>query len=167
LKDTTLHLFNADADFAGDPETKRSTTGLHVVVRGEFTNFPIHGQSKRQGCVSHSTPEAETVAADYAIRQEGLPALSLWDAIAPGHLPMVFNEDNEAMIKVCNSGRNPTMRNLLRTHGVSVAFLKGAFDRKDIVLQYVQPSRQAADIYTKGFHERRYTEFGHNFDWRI
>ena len=103
LPEATLHLY-ADADFAGDPETKRSTTGLHLVVRGSFTHFPIHGQSKRQGCVSHSTPEAEIVAADYAIRQEGLPALSLWDVLAPGHEPMVFNEDNEAMIKVCKSG---------------------------------------------------------------
>jgi len=101
--------------------------------------------------VSHSTPEAEIVAADYAIRQEGLPALSLWDVLAPGHAPMVFQEDNEAMIKVCKSGKNPTMRGLLRTHGVSVAFLKETFDRGDVDLRYVQSSRQAADIYTKGF----------------
>jgi len=101
--------------------------------------------------VSHSTPEAEIVAADYAIRQEGMPALSFWDEIASGHPPMIFNEDNEAMIKVCRSGRNPTMRHLLRAHGVSVAYLKEVFDRPDINLQYVPSARQAADIYTKSF----------------
>lgn len=47
------------------------------------TNFPINGQSKRQECVSHSTPEAETVAADVAIRQDGKPALDFWDFFAP------------------------------------------------------------------------------------
>ena len=61
--DVQVHLY-ADADFAGDPSSKKSTTGVHLCLRGPLTYFPINGQSKRQGCVSHSTPEAEIVAAD-------------------------------------------------------------------------------------------------------
>ena len=61
--------------------------------------------------------------------------------LAPGHAPMVFNEDNEAMVKVCKPGKHPTMRGVLRTHGVSMAFLNETFDRGDVDLQYVQPSR--------------------------
>ena len=144
-----FHLY-ADADFAGDP-SKKSTSGLHVALRGPRTYFPINGQSKRQDCVSHSTPEAEIVAADFALRREGLPCLDLWDSICPGHPPLVFHEDNESMIQVCRTGRNPTMRWLLRSHAVAVAWLKETFDRGDIDLQYEQSARQAADIYTKGF----------------
>ena len=57
------HLF-ADADFAGCTSTQRSTSGYHFAIRGPNTCFPITGVSKRQTCVSHSTPEAELVSAD-------------------------------------------------------------------------------------------------------
>ena len=71
------HLF-ADADFAGDGETQWSTSGYYSVIRGPHTSFPNSVGSKRQTCVSHSTLEAELVAADYGLRTHGLPALSLW-----------------------------------------------------------------------------------------
>ena len=57
------------------------------VCRGSDTNFPITAGSKRQGCVSHSTPEAELVAADYAMRTCGLPALHLWERLLQGTPP--------------------------------------------------------------------------------
>ena len=71
------HLYQG-ADFAGCLTTQRSTSGVHLAIRGPTTNFPIAGISKRQGCVSHSTPEAELVAFDFALRVPGLPALDLW-----------------------------------------------------------------------------------------
>ena len=89
-----------------------------MCLRGPFTCFPINGQSKRQERVSHSTLEAEIVAADWALRREGLPMLDLWDALAGLGSKAVFHDDNESMIKVCKTGKNPTMRHLLRTHGV-------------------------------------------------
>merc|ERR1711920_794253 len=46
------HLF-ADADFAGDKRTMRSTSGVHLAIRGPNTYFPLHGASKRQTRVSH------------------------------------------------------------------------------------------------------------------
>eukprot|EP00972_Heterocapsa_arctica_P072906 10765334-Heterocapsa_arctica.AAC.1 len=52
------HLY-ADAEFAGCVATQRSTSGYHFAIRDPNTCFPIAGVSKRQGCVSHSTPEAE------------------------------------------------------------------------------------------------------------
>ena len=43
------------------------------------------------------------------------------------------------------------MRHLLRTHGVSVAWLKEQVDIGSYDLRYVPSALQAADIYTKGF----------------
>ena len=146
------HLF-ADADFAGDPETQRSTSGLHLALRGPATCFPLTGASKRQTCVSHSTPEAEIVAADFALRTSGLPALQLWNIILGRPAVLVFHEDNQAMIRVCQTGRNPTMRHLGRTHRVSVAWLHERFAELGIDLRFEMTHRQAADIYTKAFHE--------------
>jgi hypothetical protein len=53
------------------------------------------------------------------------------------------------MIQVCMSGRNPTMRHLLRTHRVSVNALHEMVARDDVVLLYEESHRQAADTYTK------------------
>ena len=75
-----LRLF-ADADFAGDSKLSRSTSGLHLALLGPSTVYPLAGQSKKQGCVSHFTPEAELVAADHALRTSGLPALEVWDLL--------------------------------------------------------------------------------------
>ena len=144
------HLF-ADADFAGCVETQRSTSGLHLAIRGPNSCFPIAGVSKRQTCVSHSTPEAEMVSMDHALRHCGLPCLDLWHRLLP-HLPgLVVHEDNQAMIKVVESGRNPTMRYIGRTHGVSVAWLHETFKGEDLALAYEITSRMCADIYTKAF----------------
>ena len=55
------------------------------------------------------------------------------------------------MIKVVESGRNPTMRYIGRTHGVSVAWLHETFKSDDLDLAYEVSSRMCADIYTKAF----------------
>ena len=149
LSKVQVHVY-ADADFAGDPSSKRSTTGVHLSLRGPHTCFPINGQSKRQECVSHSTPEAEIVAADWALRREGIPMLDMLDVIAGRGQKVVFHDSIESMLKACRSGKNPTMRHLLRTHGVSVAWLKEQFDTGNYDLRYVPSTLQAADIYTKG-----------------
>eukprot|EP00972_Heterocapsa_arctica_P005172 768374-Heterocapsa_arctica.AAC.1 len=55
------------------------------------------------------------------------------------------------MIRVVETGRNPTMRYLLPTHGVSVAWLHGTFKKDCFDLDYELSSRMCADIYTKAF----------------
>eukprot|EP00975_Prorocentrum_lima_P049351 10325251-Prorocentrum_lima.AAC.1 len=60
----------------------------------------ITATSRRQTCVSHSTPEAEYVAGDHAIRVEGLPQLTLWVHILGRTPTFVLAEDNETMIKI-------------------------------------------------------------------
>jgi hypothetical protein len=82
---------------------------------------------------------------------EGLPALDLWSVILDRPATLFFHEDNQAMIQVCMSGRNPTMRHLGRTHRVSVNALHEMIHRDDVLLIYEESSRQAADIYTKAF----------------
>ena len=57
--------------------------------------------------MSHSTPEAEIVAADVAMRSMGMPALKLVERIPKKSPNFVFYDDNKAMIGVVRSGRNP------------------------------------------------------------
>ena len=150
IEDLSLGLF-ADADFAGCAQSLRSTSGSHLQVQGKFTRFPLAGGSKRQGCVSHSTPEAEIVAADTALRTLGIPALSLWKVLAKVFPQLLFHDDNQGMISVVSSGRNPTMHHLERTHGISIASMHEHFQKDHFVLIFEITAKMAADIHTKGF----------------
>jgi hypothetical protein len=77
----------SDADLAGDQDSSRSTSGVFLCMRAPRTFVTLQGISKRQSCVSHSTPEAEIVAADFAIRTEALPALQLWEHYVTRNCP--------------------------------------------------------------------------------
>ena len=117
----------AESDLGGCSDSQRSTSGCHHVLCGPFPRFPIVGISQRQGCVCDSTPEAEIVALDFAMRIVGLPYLTLWHTMMPHRPPLVVHEDNQAMIRVMQTGRNPTMRYLGRTRRISVAWLHEGF----------------------------------------
>ena len=152
LKNVVPHLY-ADADFAGCERTERSTAGVHLVLQGPNSRFPISGISKRHSAVSNSTPEAELVSGHFGCRHVLLPAQDLWGVLVPGGEKAVFHEDNQAMIRVCETGRNPTMRHLGRTHGISVRWLHETLTREVIQLVYEESHLMAADIYTKAFSD--------------
>jgi hypothetical protein len=63
------------------------------------------------------------------------------------HLHMM--EDNEAMIKICHSGTNPTVRYLNRTHKVGVAWLMEVFNLPKCDIYKIDAKLQAADIGAK------------------
>ena len=67
LRDKLFPHFSAVADFAGDVDTQRSTSGFYSLIRGLNRSCPISAGSKRQTCVPHSTPEAELVATDWRV----------------------------------------------------------------------------------------------------
>ena len=97
--------------------------------------------------VSHSTPEAEIVAADTALRTLGIPALSVWKVLAKVFPQLLFHDDHQGMIGVVRSGRNPTMRHVERTHGISIASMHEHFQKDHFVLIYeLQPKWQPISI---------------------
>ena len=76
-------------------------------VQGKRARFPIAGGSKRQGCVSHSTPEAEIVAADMTLRNYGIPSTVFGRFSLAKASEIPFHDDNQGMIGVARAGRNP------------------------------------------------------------
>ena len=130
---------------------------ISLVVQNPFgqhrghTCTAVSGGSKRQGCVSHSTPEAEIVAADVTLRAMGLPALSNWETMTGKSPKLLFHDDNQGMIGVVRSGKNPTMRHLERTHGISITSMHEHFKDSNCVRMYEVTSKMAAVIHTKGF----------------
>ena len=120
--------------------------------------FPRVAISKRQTCASISTPEAELVTGSHGLVCELLPALDMCDKILPVGYDAVFHDDNQAMIRVIETGRNPTMRYLHRTHRISIATLHeiitGQVSDAKINCEYTTSAEMAADIFTKGFTDK-------------
>ena len=125
--------------------------------------FPLVAIRKRQSCVSVSTPEAELVAGSHGLVRELIPALDMCDKVLPAGYDAIFHEDNQAMIRVIETGRNPTMRYLHRTHRIAVATLHeiitGQVSDTTINCEYTASADMAADIFTKGFTDK--TKWGH------
>ena len=150
--DIDLHGY-ADADLAGCRATARSTTGVYVALEGPDTRFPLSAVSKRQTSVSHSTPEAEIVATDHCVQKCILPALDLWDTLFDRQRVATVHEDNQAMVQICNTGKNPTMRHLNRTHKIDVKWLHERFQDSYLELKWTSTDEMRGDIFTKGFSE--------------
>ena len=79
-KQCRLGLFQ-DADFAGDLEDSKSTSGGTLCIFGSHTFVPVSWLCKKQTVVSHSSTESEIISLDTGLRLDGLPALELWDLI--------------------------------------------------------------------------------------
>ena len=154
MKDLELQVYS-DADFASDKDTQKSTTGIFMCLRGPHSFFPLSATSKKQGCVSHSTPEAEIVAINSAVRITGVPALDLFETIFQRKkMHINVHEDNETCARICKSGKNETMRHLQRTHNISIAWLHGQFQRKEFDVINEPTDGMCADIFTKGFTDK-------------
>ena len=72
---------------------------------------------------------------------------------------LIMHDDNTAMIQVCRSAKNPQMKNIGCTFGVSIRSLHEATQRDDFELGPIQSEFMVADIHTKAYPESRATEW--------
>ena len=150
LADLRLRLF-VDADYSGCPKTKRSTSGVFFAVQGPNTFAALSAVSKRQRSVSTSTTEAEVVAAFMGMCQIGVPAMSLWSYIL-GRTPVIrLCEDNQAAMRIIETGKSPALAHLSRTQGVYMGWLSERFREDCYAIDNVDTTEQAADAMTKPF----------------
>ena len=117
-EDLRYKLF-ADADWAGDKATARSTSGVFGCIVGPGTFWPHACKCAKRTCVSQSTPEAELVAAALAMRCVGLPALDLFDFLLQRKCCLDFEEDSETATHTIKAGFSPTVRHIKRCHNIS------------------------------------------------
>jgi transposase InsO family protein len=155
----------ADADYANDIETRKSTTGYVVQSCGG----PITWKSKIQPTVALSTTEAEYYAAAFCCQeicwiQECLTEIGFtfqqtkMTTDQVGHTiiqthptellyePIVLNEDNKACIAI---SKNPEKHARTKHIEVRYHFIRDLVLNDKVVLVYCDTTKQIADILTK------------------
>ena len=147
----------ADADFAGEKEGARSTSGGYLVLKGPNSHFPLAWLSKRQTSTSRSTTESEVISLAHSVFSEGIPALGLWEVLLKRTVELQVHEDNQATILVVRKGFSPKLRHISRTHKVNLSSLSEVMSEPNIDLRYVDTSEQAADIFTKALPPHKWT----------
>ncbi|KAM1319725.1 hypothetical protein ACFX2H_004687 [Malus domestica] len=138
----TIRAFS-DADWAGDPNDRRSTTGFVVFLGSN----PISWSSKKQQTVSRSSTEAEyralaTAAAELDWIKQLLTVLHL----AIPSSPVLFC-DNMSAIALSS---NPVLHQRTKHIEVDIYFVRERVAKKHLEVQFVSSSEQYANIFTKG-----------------
>jgi len=138
---TTLVGF-ADANWAGNADNARSTTGYIFYL----ANGPISWKSKEQKTVALSSTEAEymslTAAAQEALHLRGLLPIFSVDMSSP----TIIYEDNEGALQLAN---NPVHHDKTKHIKIKHHFIRDTVASKEIIVLRVVTKDNVSDLLTK------------------
>lgn len=138
-----------DADYAGDVDTRRSTTGYVFTLHGGAISW----SSRLQPTVAVSTTEAEYMAAAHAVKE------ALWLRKLMADLGMSSNAavpikcDNQSALKLL---KHPISS--LRSKHIDVIyhFARERAARKEVEFSYISTDEMIADSMTKAVPEQKF-----------
>jgi hypothetical protein len=150
----TLSAFT-DADWAGDPDDKRSTSGLLVYLGPN----PITWSAKKQLTMSRSSTESEYRALALASAQlcwfrTLLKDLGVFISAAP-----ILWCDNISALAIAS---NPVFHARTKHIEVDFHFVRERVLRKDLAVKFVSTLDQLADIFTKSLPPHRFLDLRSN-----
>jgi hypothetical protein len=147
---TDLELVGySDADWAGDLDSRRSTTGYLFQLGG----FPISWRSKRQSTVALSTAEAEYMALASACQEViWLRRLLKGFDIDQSKSTVLF-EDNQGCIAM---SKNPVHHDRTKHIDIKYHFIRETISNGEVVITYKETENMLADILTKGLPRDRH-----------
>jgi len=134
----------SDADWAGDVDTRRSTTGYAFVLQGGAISWC----SKKQSTVALSTTEAEYLAIGAAC-QETIWLRSLLRELDPSAIaePTILYSDNQSAIKLSeNNAYRARSKHIDTRHH----FVRQQVKEGTIKLVHLNSREMTADCLTKG-----------------
>ena len=140
--DGLLHGYS-DADWAGDPDNRLSTSG-YVFRIGDAT---VSWSCKKQKTVARSSTEAEYVSLSFAT-QEAVWLRRLLLSLGMGiNGPTVMFEDNNGAIDLTKNAKHHN-----RTKHIDIAhhFAREKVEQNEITVTHCQSINMVADIMTKG-----------------
>ena len=138
---STSLMSYCDADYAGDVDTRRSTTGYVFILNGGAISW----SSKRQQTIAASTTEAEYMAAASAVK-EALWLRKLLRDLEIEAETVTIMADNQSAIKLL---KNPISS--LRSKHIDVIhhFARERVMRGEVEFQYISTVEMIADVMTK------------------
>ena len=139
----------ADADLASEPDDSKSSSGAALFIVGDVTNSIINFCYKRQTCSATGTPAAELISMSHAVRQMGIPAVTLMEVLLGRTPALRVLEDNEAAAKIARKGFSAELRYLERTDKVHLGLLGDLVEQQQIYVEDISTDDMTADIFTK------------------
>ncbi|CAN6715372.1 unnamed protein product [Malus baccata var. baccata] len=139
-----IHLQSySDADWAGDPNDRRSTSGFVIFLGSN----PISWASKKQHTVSRSSTEAEYRAlAITAAKLAWIRQLFCDLHISILQAPMLYCDNLSAI----SLSTNPVFHAKSKHIEIDYHFVRERVTKGDLQVQHVSSADQFADILTKG-----------------
>jgi hypothetical protein len=139
----------SDADWGGDLDDRKSTTGYIVKVNGCAVNW----MSKKQPTVALSSAEAEYMAMVNAT-QEILWTVNLLKEMKQSvKEPVVLMTDNQAAESI---SKNDTNHSKTKHIDIKHHFIRDVIKNEQMVVQWIDTNNQEADILTKALGETKF-----------
>jgi hypothetical protein len=132
----------SDADWAGDPDKRRSRTGTLIMVN----DSPVIWSSKLQATVALSSTEAEYLALSVTSREILWLRQFLAELGFNQELPSKIYEDNKSCQTIANS---PKQHKGVKHVDIRYHFFKDHIAKKDIEIVKLPTDQMTADILTK------------------
>ena len=137
-----------DADFAGDVNDRKSTTGWIFT----YNNAPLSWASKKQTCVARSSMESELIAGSFA-STEGIWLIKLGADFMHSFIPIPVFTDNQSFIAFANNDISNTRTKHIDTH---YHYTRDEISKGNIILHYIPTHDNPADIFTKPLSLRKH-----------
>jgi histone deacetylase 1/2 len=150
-KNLTLTAY-LDADWAGCPDTRRSTFGFCVFLGDNLVSW----SSKRQQTVSHSSAEAEYRAVAHAVADTIWLRQLLTELHRPIQHATIVYCDN---VSACYMSANPVQHRRTKHIEIDIHFVREKVALGEVRVLHVPTTSQFADIFTKGLPTAVFTEF--------
>ena len=141
----------SDADWAGDLDDRKSTSGYLFQVSGGAVTW----RSKKQSCVALSTAEAEYMALSSAAQEAVWLRQLMAELGQPPETATTIFEDNQSPIAMT---KNPQFHGRAKHIAIKYHFIREQVSNGMIELKYCPTNQMLADMFTKALSREQFSK---------